>query len=178
MARCQTCEKNARRANAEARAAGELTGAVETRNGRVVHFSEEERKRRSEQAKQMIADGRLGGKAVAVRGGRAVGRHRIVDSTLEYFRDPEKQALVHRAIESNLKGKSKPARLAAVRELRAMEQQQEDRMARDRGGAVDPAGMPLEELQELVAQGLEAMIASGQLPVDIELGEDDVQEIE
>jgi hypothetical protein len=176
MSRCPACEKAARSERATQRAAGEIEGTPD-RNGRVMHFSPEERQRRSDRAKELHAQGRFGGPTIGSNGGRAVGRHRIVDTVLEYFRQPEKQELVSKAIESNLKGKNKPARLAAVRELRQMEEQQESRMARDRGGAVDPAEMPYEDLQELVAQGLEAMMANGLIPADIELGEDDVQDV-
>lgn len=176
MARCPTCEKNTRRTRIEEKADGGALGEPD-RNGRMVYFSEAERKRRSDLAKQLHAQGRLGGAAIGAKGGRAVGRLRIFDNVLDHFRQPEKQDLVTKAIESNLKGKSKPARLAAVRELRFIEQMQDERLARDRGGGMDPAEMTLEQLQEVVAQGLEAMIADGQLPADVELGEDAVREI-
>jgi hypothetical protein len=48
----------------------------------------------------------------------------------------------------------------------------------NRGGAADPASMTDDELLELVTQGLEAMIAGGQIPADIVLGDDAVQEVE
>jgi hypothetical protein len=70
MSRCKTCEKNARRVNAESKANGDLDGAVETSNGRIVRFSEEERKKRSERAKQLHAQGRLGGRQIGALGGR------------------------------------------------------------------------------------------------------------
>jgi hypothetical protein len=176
MSRCPACETAARKERAAQRAAGEIEGTPD-RNGRVMHFSPEERQRRSDRAKELHAQGRFGGATIGANGGRAVGRHRIVDTVLEYFRQPEKQELVSKAIESNLKGKSKPARLAAVRELRFIEQMQDERLARDRGGGMDPAEMTLEALQEMVAQGLEAMIAGGQIPADIELGEDAVRDL-
>ena len=103
MSRCPTCEKNARREAAERRASGEVEGTV-TANGRVVHFSEAERERRRELAKRLHAEGRFGGAVVGARGGQAVRRHRITDAVLDYFREPDKQQLVIKAFESNLKG--------------------------------------------------------------------------
>jgi hypothetical protein len=153
MSRCPTCEKKARKAAREAKANGEVEGQPD-RNGREVHFSPEERQRRSELAKRLHAEGRFGGAL-------------ITDAVLEHFREPAKQDLVIKAVESNLKGKNKPARLAAVRELRAMEEQQNERMRADRGGATDPAGMTQEELEEFVVQGLTAMVERGEIPADI-----------
>jgi hypothetical protein len=176
MSRCPTCEKNTRRTRVEEKADGGALGEPD-RNGRLVHYSEAERKRRSELAKQLHAQGRLGGAAIGAKGGRAVGRLRIFDSVLDHFRQPEKQALVIKGLESNLKGKSKPARLAAIRELRFIEQMQDERLARDRGGAVDPSEMTQEELQEFVAQGLQALIERGEFPADVELGEDAVRDL-
>jgi hypothetical protein len=145
MSRCPECEKQARRQAAERRATGAVQ-PTETSNGRLVHFSDDERKRRSELAKRLHAEG---------------------------------QDLVVKAVESNLKGKNKPARLAAVREIRAMEKDQDERMARDRGGAVDPSGMTLEELEEFVVQGLESMMASGEISfADVELGDDAIQDVD
>jgi hypothetical protein len=177
MARCQKCEKNTRRTRIEEKADGGALGEPD-RNGRLVYYSEAERKRRSELAKQLHAQGRLGGAAIGAKGGRAVGRLRIFDNVLDHFRQPEKQDLVTKAIESNLKGKSKPARLAAVRELRQIQQMQDERLARDRGGGADPSVMTQEELQEFVAQGLQAMIERGEFPADIVLGDDAVQEVQ
>jgi hypothetical protein len=177
MSRCPECEKAARRASAEARANGQVEGKPD-RNGRVVHFSEEERKRRSEVAKRLHAEGRFGGAVIGSNGGKAIKRHRITDAVLEHFRQPDQQQLVIKAIESNLKGKNKLARLSAVREIRTMEEKQDDRLRADRGGAVDPSGMTLEELQELVVQGLEGMIERGEIAADIVLGEDAVREVE
>jgi hypothetical protein len=177
MSRCPTCEKNARRTNAEARAAGELDGAVETVNGRVVHFSEEERKRRSELAKRLHAQGRFGGK-IAGAGGAAVKRHRIADAVVDHFRKPDMQELVLRAFESNLRGKNKTARRQAANDVLRIEREQDDRLRADRGGALDPSSLPDDELLELVAQGIEAMIAGGQVPADIVLDESNVQDVE
>lgn len=177
MSRCPECEKEARRARREARANGQVEGKPD-RNGRVVAFSEEERKRRSELAKRLHAEGRFGGAVIGANGGKAVRRHRITDAVLDHFRQPDKQELVLKAIESNLKGKNKLARLSAVRELRQMEEKQDDRMRADRGGAIDPSVMTQEELQEFVAQGLEAMIERGEIAADIVLGEDAVREVE
>jgi hypothetical protein len=51
-------------------------------------------------------------------------------------------------------------------------------MARDRGGAVDPSGMTVEELEEFVVQGLESMMARGEISLaDVELGDDAVQDV-
>jgi hypothetical protein len=182
MSRCPKCEKQARAARKEAKANGELDGAVQTTNGRVVHFTEEERARRSALAKQLHAEGRFGGKVIGARGGQAPQRHRIFDSVLEHFRQPDQQQLVIKAIESNLKGKNKMARLAAVRELRAAESQQDERLSRDRGGAVDPTSLTQEELEEFVMQGLQArmaeMIERGEVPADLTLDYGSVEEIQ
>jgi len=176
MTRCPTCEKNARRERAAQRASGVLEGKPD-RNGRVVAFSEEERERRSELAKRLHAEGRFGGAVIGSRGGQGVRRHRIADAVLEHFRQDDKQDLVIKAYESNLKGKNKLARLQAANAVTSLEKQQDERMMRERGGAIDPAGMTQEELQEFVAQGLEAMIARGEIPVDVVLGDDAVQEL-
>lgn len=176
MSRCPSCEKEARATARAEREAGERNGQPD-RNGRVVHFSEEERKRRSERAKKLHAEGRFGGAVVGRVGGQAARRHRIFDTVLEHFRQPAQVDLVIKAIESNLKGKNKVARLSAVRELRTAEEKQEERMRFDRGGAIDPAGMTQEELQEFVAQGLEAMIDRGEIPVDVVLGDEDVKDV-
>jgi hypothetical protein len=176
MSRCPTCEKEARAAAREARARGEVEGKPD-RNGRVVHFSEAEIKRRSDLAKRLHAEGRFGGAVIGRTGGKAVKRHRITDAVLEHFRQPDKQEMVIKAIESNLKGKNKQARLSAVREIRQMEEKQDERLARDRGGGPNPAEMPEHELKELAMQAIEAMIEAGELPVDIELGDEAVQEL-
>jgi hypothetical protein len=177
MSRCPTCEKNARREAAERRASGEVA-PVHATNGRLMHFSDEERKRRSELAKRLHAEGRFGGAVIGQRGGTGVRRHRIADAVLDHFRQPDKQDLVIKAVESNLKGKNKTARLSAVREIRAMEKDQDERMARDRGGAVDPSGMTVEELEEFVVQGLQSMMERGEISLaDVELGEDSVQDV-
>lgn len=176
MSRCPSCERKARDAARAAREAGERAGKPD-RNGRLVHYSDEERKRRSELAKSLHAQGRLGGPAIGARGGKAVNRHRITDAVLDYFRQPDQQDLVINAVESNLRGKNRPARLAAVREIRAMEKDQDDRLRADRGGAADPSLLTEEQLLEFVSQGLESMIANGKLPADIELGDDSIQEL-
>ena len=181
MSRCPRCEKNARAAAAEARASGELEGKPD-RNGRVVHFSEEERARRSELAKKLHAEGRLGGAAIGARGGQAIKRHRITDAVLDYFRQEDKQALVVKAYESALKGKNRNLRVVAANALLTREEKQDERMARDRGGAADPAGMTEEQLKEFVAQGLEAMVSRGEISLDglagiIDIPDSSVEEI-
>jgi hypothetical protein len=177
MSRCPECEKEARRARREAREQGEAEGKPD-RNGRKVHFSDEERQRRSELAKRLHSEGRLGGAVIGARGGRAVNRHRITDAVLEHFRQPDQQAIVIKALEGAFKGKSKHLRLAAFRELRMTEEKSLDRERADRGGAVDPASMTREELLEFAAQGIEAMIKRGEIPADFVLGEESVEEIE
>lgn len=176
MSRCPSCEKQARRERAEAKARGEVKGKPD-RNGRVVAFSDEELQRRSELAKRMHAEGRFGGAVIGARGGNAVRRHRITDAVLDYFRQPDKQDLVINAYESALRGKNKHLRLRAAEAVSRIDEKVAERERADRGGAVDPAGMTQEELQEFVAQGLQAMIARGELPVDVELADDDVEEV-
>lgn len=166
MSRCPTCEKNARHERAEARAKGELDGAVATSNGRVVHFTEEERQRRSELAKKLHAEGRFGGAVVGRAGGQAPQRHRIADAVLEHFRQPELQTKVINAFESNLKGKNKTARMTAANNILRLEKEAEERMARERGGAVDPYSMTQAELEEFVLRGLEGMVARGEIEVE------------
>lgn len=178
MSRCPTCEKNARRYNADAKANGELDGAVQTTNGRVVHFSEAERKRRSELAKRLHAEGRFGGSVIGARGGAAIQRHRIADAVVDHFRQDDMQALVIRAFESNLKSKSKVARRQAANDVLRIERDQDDRLRADRGGVVDPSGMTQEELEAFVQQGLLAMMERGEIPVDIVLDDDAAQDVE
>jgi hypothetical protein len=176
MSRCPKCEKQARRERREARANGEVEGKPD-RNGRVVAFSEEERQRRSELAKQLHAEGRFGGAVIGSNGGRAVRRHRLTDSVLEHFRQPEKQDMVIKAVESALKGKNKHLRLRAAESVMRLDEKVAERERADRGGAVDPSAMNKEELEGLIAQGLKEMIERGELPADVELGDDAVQEI-
>jgi hypothetical protein len=174
MSRCPTCERNARRANREAKAKGELEGKPD-RNGRVVAFSDAELKRRSELAKQMHREGRLNGRANGALGGKAVNRHRLTDAVLEHFRQPDQRSLVLRAYESNLKGKNKSLRLQAANALTKLEALQDDRLRSDRGGAMDPADMTDDELREFVMQAaaarVESMIERGELPIDGEATE-------
>ena len=176
MSRCPTCEKAARAERREAKANGE-TGEPD-RNGRIVHFSEEERRRRSELAKRLHAEGRFGGAVIGADGGRAVKRHRIADAVVEHFRQPAQQELVIKALEGAFKGKNKHLRLAAYRELRQTEEKVDDRMRADRGGAIDPAGMTLEELEAFVVQGVQSLIESGELPPDVVIDADDVTEVD
>jgi len=177
MSRCPECEKAARQARREARERGEVEGKPD-RNGRIMHFSEAERRRRSERAKQLHAEGRFGGALIGANGGRAVNRHRITDAVLDHFRQPDKQDLVIKALEGAFKGKNKHLRLTAFRELRMTEEKALERERADRGGAADPSSMTQDELREFVAQGIQAMIERGEIPADIVLGDDAVQEIE
>lgn len=176
MSRCPTCERNARRERAEEKAQAGDAGEPD-RRGRLVRFSEEERRRRSELARRLHAEGRFGGAVIGARGGRAVSRHRITDAVLEHFRQPEKQEMVINALERAIKGKNKHLGLAAYRELRATEERALERERADRGGAVDPSAMTQEELVEFVSQGIEAMIERGEIPVDVVLGDDAVHEV-
>ena len=177
MSRCPTCEKNARTERAAARAAGDTEGAVVDRTGRVVVYSEAERQRRSELAKRLHAEGRFGGAVIGARGGQAITRHRITDAVLDHFRQPDEQKLVIDAYRSALKAKDKRLRMTAADKLLDREAKQDERLARDRGGAVDPAAMTHEELEEFVAQGLQAMIERGEIPADVVVNEDDVIDV-
>lgn len=177
MSRCPTCEKNARTERAAAKARGETDGATVERGGRVVVYSEAERERRSQVAKRLHAEGRFGGAVIGRNGGRSVHRHRITDAVLDHFRQPDEQQLVIKAFEGALKGKSKSLRLRAANDILRNEAQQDERLARDRGGSVDPAAMTQEELQEFVAQGLEAMIARGEISADVVTNPDHVVDI-
>lgn len=178
MSRCPTCEKEAREARAAARANGELEGGTVDRNGRVVHFSEAERQRRSELAKRLHAEGRFGGAVIGANGGRSIRRHRITDAVLDHFRQPDTQQLVIKAYERALKDKKdKRLGLSAAEAITRMDEKVAERERADRGGAQDPYAMTKEELEEFVAQGLEGMIARGELPVDVEIGDEDVKEV-
>jgi hypothetical protein len=178
MSRCPECEKTARKERAEAKANGQLEGGKPDRNGRVVVFTEEERKRRSELAKRLHAEGRFGGAVIGTRGGQAISRHRLTDSVLEHFRQPDQQELIKRAYEKALKGKNKQLALTAAEKLLIRDEKAAERERADRGGAVDPASMTQEELEAFVAQGIQAKIDRGELPVDIELGADAVHEVD
>ena len=174
MSRCPSCEKEARVAAAERRSKGEVEGQPD-RNGRVVAFSEEERKRRSELAKRLHAEGRFGGAVIGARGGMGVSRHRISDAVLEHFRQPENQELIVNAYRSALKGKNKHLRVRAADSLMKVDKDTAERERADRGGAIDPSGMTYEELKAFVAQGVQAMIE--QSPDVITLDDDDVQDL-
>jgi hypothetical protein len=177
MSRCPACEKEARAAAREARERGEREGQPD-RNGRVVAFSEEERKRRSELAKRLHAEGRFGGAVIRGTGSQSPRRHRIADAVLDNFRQPDEQKLVINAYRSALKGKNKALRVRAADAVLRIDAQVAERERADRGGAVDPASMTQEELQEFVAQGLEAMMARGEISLaDVELGEDAVEDV-
>jgi hypothetical protein len=176
MSRCPTCEKNARAVAQRERESGERVGTPD-RNGRVVHFSEEERQRRSELAKRLHAEGRFGGSAIGARGGQAIKRHRISDAVLDHFRQADEQKLVIDAYRSALKGKNKHLRVRAADSIMKIDKETAEREFNARGSGLDPSGMPDDELMEFVAKGLEAMIERGEIPVDIELGEDAVQDI-
>lgn len=175
MSRCPECEKKARKERAAEREAG-VTGQPD-RNGRIVHFSDEERKRRSELAKRLHKEGRFGGAVIGANGGKAIGRQRIADAVLDHFRQPDQQELVIKAYESNLKGKSKLGRLQAAEAIMRQEKVADERMARDRGGAVDPSSMTEDELLEFVTQGISAMVARGEFPSDFTLPEESIEEI-
>jgi hypothetical protein len=172
MSRCPNCEKQARKERSSKRAAGEIEGTPD-RNGRVVYFSEEEKKRRSELAKRLHAEGRFGGAAVGALGGQSLRRHRITDAVLEHFRQPDKQDLVIRAYESALKGKNKTLRLRAAGEITRIDEKVADRDRADRGGSVDPQSLTDDQLVELVAQGIEAMMAGGEMPEFIDATAED-----
>jgi RNase P protein component len=175
MSRCPQCEKEARAARKEAKANGEVEGKPD-RNGRVVVFTEEERRRRSEMAKTLHAEGRFGGAVIGANGGKAVRRHRITDAILEHFRQPDQQDLILRAYESNLRAKNKASRLRAAEALAKLENEAEKRMLAERTSP-DLEAMPDDELANFVQGALEQMIARGEIPADVELGPDDVREI-
>lgn len=175
MSRCKTCEKNARRYREEAKASGALEGEPD-RSGRML-LTPEERARRSQLARQLHAEGRFGGAVIGRAGGRAVRRHRLTDAVLEHFRQPEEQELVIQTIRKALKGKNKHLGARTAFDLLRMEEKIADRERADRGGAVDPAGMTQEELEEFVAQGLQAMIERGEIAPDVVLGDDAVYEV-
>jgi len=178
MSRCPKCEKEARAAAREAKAKGEVEGKPD-RNGRVVAFSEEERKRRSELAKRLHAEGRFGGAVIGSNGGKAIRRHRLTDAVLEHFRQEDKQDLVIKAYESALKGKNKSLRLRAAESVTRIDEKVAERERADRGGAMDPAGMTADELEAFVVQGIAAKIESGEIALGdvIDVPDDAVQDI-
>jgi hypothetical protein len=174
MSRCPTCERNARRANREAKAKGELEGKPD-RNGRVVAFSDAELKRRSELAKQMHREGRLNGRANGALGGKAVNRHRLTDAVLEYFRQPDQRCSCSGPTSPTSRARTRACGLQAANALTKLEALQDDRLRSDRGGAMDPADMTDDELREFVMQAaaarVESMIERGELPIDGEATE-------
>jgi hypothetical protein len=65
--------------------------------------------------------------------------------------------------------------MAAADKVLRTEKEADERMARDRGGAVDPYSMTQEELAAFVEQGIEGMIARGEVPADIVIDGDAVE---
>lgn len=155
MARCKSCVMEARREREARRKAGEV----------VPRFSLEERKRRSDAATRMHAEGRLGGSGYGSLGGRA-GRPRkpkITDAILEHFQQDQQFQLLVRALESNLRSNRKADRLAAAKEIFKLEIDAEKNRVAARGAAKAPEDMTPDELHELLEQGLSALLESGDL---------------
>jgi alkylated DNA nucleotide flippase Atl1 len=153
MARCKECVYASREERRARREAGE----------ELPRFSLEERKRRSDQAKQMHAEGRIGGSGYGSLGGRAgrPRRPRITEGVLEHFREDHNFQLIIRAFESNLRSNNKRDRLSAAKEIVSMDQRSEEIAAKLRGHGKSPDEMSPEELHELLEQGIMALIESG-----------------
>lgn len=161
---CAECVKRVRRERADRRASGE----------EIEPFSEERRKEMAENAKKLHAEGRLGGSTFGKLGGRP-RKPRIADAVLEHFRESGKLDLIIQAYESNLRSRNRGQRLKAAEALSAMEFAEDKRQREARGSGKSPEEMTPDELQEFVAQGLAAMIESGELPMT--LSEDAVREV-
>ena len=152
MTRCKQCTQERREELAQRRAGGEVVPTI----------SDELRQQRSERAKKLHAEGKFGGAEFGRLGG--LGRHRINDYVLDYFR--ERPHLVAQAIEKALRSKSHGYRLRAA-ELILKDERENERAQKDnRGGATDPAEMTQEQLEEFVMQGLRAQIERGELSAE------------
>jgi hypothetical protein len=173
MSRCIACEKEAREQAKEAKAAGER-GEDPGKRG---YFSPEERERRSALARRMHAEGRFGGALIGRAGGSAPRRRRITDAVLEHFRQPDEQELIIQTIRKALKGKNRNLGSRVAFQLLATEEKVAERERADRGGVFDPDSKTDDELREFLEQAFATMIARGEMPVDLELSDDAVQDI-
>lgn len=164
---CAECVKRTRKERADRRASGEELPAI----------SDERRQQMSENAKQLHAEGRLGGSKFGKLGGRP-RKPRIADAVLEYFRDPSKLDLIIAAYESNLRSRNRSSRLKAAEAINALEFAEDKRSREARGAGKSPEEMTGEELQEFLEQGLAAMIESGDFdPNTITLPDSAIQEV-
>lgn len=168
MTRCIECVKADREERAQRRASGEVVPAV----------SEELRQQRSERAKRLNAEGRFGGAEFAKLAVHPSRRPRLADTLLDWAK--ENSHLAVKALEANLRSKQKSQRMRALEFMAGLEQSDDKTKAALRGAGKSPEEMSLEELEELVTQGLRAKIESGEIDISsvITLADDQVQEMD
>lgn len=150
MSRCIDCVQRSRKERQQRRAEGEDVPVV----------SEELSRMRSDNAKRLHAEGRLGGSRFGKLGGRS-RKTRLDETVLEHFRD--RTELIVEAYESNLRSRDRTKRLRAANALMEIEREDDSRRRAARGSGKDPHDMDPEELEELIVQGLSAMIDSGEV---------------
>lgn len=149
--RCIDCTVDARKENRERRKEGKPAKH---------HISEEERKRRSDRAKQMHAEGKLNAKDDGAKGGRPK-----VKSITEYVLDEMRSEgdLVLNALKSGLKAKSPNIKVRAAEMLMTIEGRDDDRRSKSKSSAEMSRG----ELIEGIVTGILELQSRGQLPEDI-----------
>lgn len=150
--RCIDCTKQAREERKQARIEGRPLPTI----------TEERRQELSRQAKERHEMGLIGGSEYGKLGGRP-RKVRLNDAVLNHFQQDDQTKLVIRAYESNLRSNSKVNRLRAAEALVAMETRDDELKAKLRGAGKKPEDMTQEELQELLEQGLAAMIERGEI---------------
>lgn len=171
MKRCIECVKAARRERSERRAAGEVVPVV----------SEELRQQRSENAKRLHAEGRLGGAQFARMADHSKRKRRINDLLLEWAREhPE---LVVGVLERNLRSKNRAAGMRALEHLSKIEVESEKLDITARGAGKAPEEMAPDELREFVEQGIRAQLERGEITIEqltgvITLPDSDVVSVE
>lgn len=167
MTRCIECVKAEREERRQRRAAGEVVPAV----------SEELRQVRSDRAKRLHEEGRLGGSAFGQLGGRP-RKARVADVLLEHAR--EQPDLLTRALDANLRSKNKSQRMRALEFIAGLEQSDDKTRAALRGAGKLPEEMTMEELEELVTQALLAKTRAGEIDLTgvITLSDDAVREMD
>lgn len=153
--RCASCVKAKRRERSQTRAAGEEVQA----------YSPERRADLAQRARDLHAQGKLGGSEFGKLGGRP-RKPRIAEAVLEHFRDGKKMDLVIAAYEGALRSRNRSLRLRAAEALGNLEQVEDKRQRDARGSGRDPADLSPEELEEFLVQGIAAMIERGELTAE------------
>lgn len=153
MSRCKTCTMERRKELATRRANGEVIPTI----------TDEERKRRSEHAKRLNAEGRFGGAEIGRLGAQALHSRprRVAEVIADFARsNPD---LIEKALQNNLRAKNKSQQMRAV-EFLAKHELEAERVAQTaRGSGKTPDEMTQDELRAFVEQGIRAQIERGEI---------------